>query len=353
METLLQSPPTTEQSVSNASSGSIMNVDASADLFFILKAQDGIKEASKKAKKVYKKDLQWMAWEASGMVLPKSYDWHIERGEEGIKVVHESDLHWKRDVMEGVSPHFRRGLEWQATKMLRQAMIDGQVGDSWLMVSPKRDANTPEDTDCPYTDTQISYAEKISQDVIRVNLHQRKKLDTIGAARLLNSFSRESIVAEGVGLNITATTIASRKGAVSTDEMFDLIANAGGEEITKKQIEKDTRLKAVIEENSDFAANDLLRFIRRGDRGTYLKREYGYLLAETLGEYTYTAIETRCGGLFEDFNYRGFDWQPSFLRKGLKCEGLLCREVNVCYDRNEPKCWKCDKSLSKFSFLAA
>lgn len=350
--------------------GSIFNVDNSARLYRDLERIYGKPKASDLALDILAGDLKWLSWEASGSPLPLPF-FYVR---EGDKLIHQSDLHWGRDILEGVHPHFRRGLEYQVTAAVKEKVLAANQKTTLTTISTEHDRRYEIPQDCPYTDTQVNVIEVDPESnlVVVRQFQRRHGLDTGRSARLHNLLVGREIIDENAHLDRVLTTVGQVEGSLETVDVMRAIDKVAGREVGEAKLVEFTKLEEEIKQNSVLAAKKLLAAIQSGLQGEALEAEFTYLLAETLGvteprdervdysagtssAYGLISILTRCGGLFEAENFRsGFSWMPSMLRRGgVRCLGVTCNEVNYCFDKNNPSCYKCKRSLPKTTLIAA
>ncbi len=264
---------------------------------------------------VFKENFHSQAWELSQSLEPYTFAYRIKEVVGDKKLVHQSDwqLFPEKDILEATSSAIRNGLEKRQIELAREKMIEAEIGASTVWISPKKGSD---EISCPYPDTQINIAQKISEELVDVRQFQSENLDLKGSARFLISLFEISLVNDYPGLEELMTTVISFPGQISTEEVQWLIRDLTNSPINNENI-KD--LSELSSENS----KKYIQLLRSGVRGEELKRKYAQLLGIT------GSIASSCGFIGSVHGLSIPTW----------CEITFSGEI---------KCKLCEKKLSYF-----
>ncbi len=334
--------------------GSILNINRFASLYRELKELYGFKRASEIAVNTYAKDLRHLAWEATKTPLPNEFFYRIIRDGDQVSLVHESDGHWNRDILEGVSSKYRDGAELEAIGNFREAIINLDLNETAILGSSKKE---DEDDNCQYTDGQINYAEKLTEDLVWVRQSQSDKYGRKETSQVINETAQAPIFSPTASLREVITRVAVRKGSISTSEILQARERATGEKI--ENLDRFIRMEAQIKEASERNARKLLYYIQEGFMNGDLEHQFGRLLADTIGYNNFPEIEvgdyegllaslqTSCGEIvfgdnfragitpaysFSEFSTTNYKTGECVAKGCLKPKNVLIGECKICKD---------------------
>ncbi len=306
---------------------------------------------------ILREDLHSQAWEIAKLPTPylHAYSKLEENGK--IKIVHGSDIHWGRDISEGVCQFFRRGTEATAVKNARSQLISMPVGSTCIWVSPKEVGYCE--------DTQLNLVRRVSDTEYQARQYQNSKLDYKDTARLVNKLIGKDVFSDDADIDQVITTVGVTNKEVDSERVWQSI-----EELTETPTRRDLDYVAKrIKRLSEVNARMLLEAIIAGKKVFELQKIHSRLLgnivglADTVPYITYKTsndspeirVSTSCGGV--SFSVSTLNvvsllniLTSSFgklteIKSGKKC--LKCGEINYC----TAVCWKpeCGGQLSAFS----
>lgn len=336
----------------NLTNGAIFDINKSVGLYRDLATIYGPIYASELAEKIFADDLKSLAWEATKNPLPNRFFYQIVRDENSVKLVHQSDLHWNRDILEGVNPYFRRGLEFKAMSAFRKELFEAEIGGNRFLISSKRD-ETESIADCAYASTQINIAEKLNDDLIMVSQFQSDHLDKKRSVKLFNTLSDCCTIREDASNDELITTVGSRRNHISTEGVLDVVAQEVGRKINKLSFQGFRDWEERIEAQVRPQAQRLLQAIQSGTQGQALQETFSQALTDTLGlgevlsfwsKLSQLTIMTSCGAITFGSNLRSYDRMPTltFWSKEKKCiECKKHKKVGEC-----GFCKDCEKKVA-------
>lgn len=332
--------------------GWILNANRSAMFYHRLNSLYSPEEADQIALVTFAEDLRSLAWEATKMPLPNRFFYKVVKDGWETKLVHQSDLHWQKDIMDGVSSHYRDGLEVTATANFKKELLELSPGDSRMLISCKRDPSERPGR-CPYVDTQVNIATRASEDLILVEQYQNSKLDRDRSIELMNWFAGEPVLSSNTFIDQLITTVARRVGIVSSQAVLEKISLLTGEALDYMVLKRYSDLGDIVKSNSLKQGQSLLGVIKDGLEGEALQQEFMRFLVETLGEeYVYShqeegrmVINTSCGTLSLFGDNRGIGWFSSMVAEtkgAIRCNE--CGFENTC---NKSICAFCKGDLKQ------
>lgn len=241
---------------------------------------------------IFARDFESQAWEISKNPKPFRFSYRFLREGDQTKLVHESDLLLGKDIMEGVNPNLRGGLEALQIGLAREELIAGEINTSVVFISPKK----ADETDVNYPMTQINLAQKLSEKEAVVRQFQFN-LDLRGSARFLNTLAGMEVVNEQPSLAELMRAVIYFSGHISDDEILLIARKVYGENF-EDEIGFQQTLGMPVEE----AGIKYLAFIKQGLAAEELKQKRSQILFQTLDYSTFKQyypegepIETSCG----------------------------------------------------------
>jgi hypothetical protein len=287
--------------------------------------EHGIEKAREIGSVVYAGNFRSQGWEVTGATGPYEFSYYILDG----KLVHESDLHSGRDILDGVRKDIRYGLEYEQSYKFRQRLLTAEIGGVAAWISPKK--TVEEGVDCYYEETQVNVAFKINKDEIQVRQFQSKHLNISQSALLLNMLASESV------LNIEPELKELMLMVIDPEIIDDRSIQGAIERITGVKSESED-LSAQVR-RSEEAGRKYQQAIEAGVTGKARDMLHANLLKNTIDYKTFQKIQSKGGDVVTSCGIVSFGSEkvPSWCVVGasgeLNCKfckkGLSHKEINT------------------------
>lgn len=291
---------------------------------------------------VLAEDIRAILWEATKSPLPFTFYYHRQRQPDGsVRLVHQSDLHWGRDISLGVNKKFRGGKEYEAIERFKAVAESLSLGSSALIVSPKWDPSEARGS-VPYTDSQLTFVQRVSNDLYFARQFQRAGLDRAGCIEIINYFTGRRQLEEEASIGQIVTSIGQSPASFSTGYLIGLLAQVTGQSPTAEEIGKFQSLEEQVRIRSEQKAWQFLGALRGGQAGKELAETLGRVLLDTAGEENLNQAISYQGGqasfavncltISVGVNRRG--WTRASLAQGEGewkfCQGCAGFKLTVC-----------------------
>jgi hypothetical protein len=283
--------------------------------------EHGLEKAREIGSVIYAGNFRSQGWEVTGATGPYEFSYYILDG----KLVHESDLHSGRDILEGVRKDIRYGLEYEQSYKFRQRLLTAEIGGVAAWISPKK--TVEEGVDCYYEETQVNVAFKINEDEIKVRQFQSKDLNISQSALLLNMLASEDVLNSEPELEDLMLTVIEPE-AVDDRSIQEAIERITG---VKSELED---LSAQVRRSED-AGRKYQQAIEAGVTGKAREMLHANLLKNTIDYKTFQKIQSKRGNVVTSCGIVSFGSEkvPSWCAVG---------------SSGEISCRFCQKNLTKF-----
>ncbi len=240
-------------------------------------------EAERVLLSIFQEDIRAILWEATKSPLPFTFYYHRQEQKDGtVKFVHQSDLHWGKGISEGINGLFRDGDEKRAINQFQVVADQLQEDESALITSPEWDPSEKPGS-VPYTDSQLTFVQRVSKDLYFARQFQREGLGRLGCIEVVNKFVGKTVLPTDASIKQIVTFISTRPTFASTDYLISMLSEVTGEKVSQEELIKTKVLDEQVRAKSGKKAMELLQALKRGEVGEQLDETLGKILIDTAG----------------------------------------------------------------------
>lgn len=265
------------ENLDNKNYSPFFDIRKSRDFYHLLIKNHGIDTARQIALPVLQNDLYTQAWEAIDGKKPCQFGYQIIYVDGERRLVHESDLHSRKDIATGLDPSIRRGSERIGILNFRQQVLDSKVGETVVQASPMKHKKKETNKDCYYPDTFFTIARKVSESQIMVRQFKSRFISPEQAREVVNRLVKRLAIKDPHDLDSVIETAATFDGQIGDDEVIKVM-----EQVSGVKIEDGPDLEE-IKSRTLFAGKMLMHAFEEGYDTEKLRQIHVNLLAKVIG----------------------------------------------------------------------
>ncbi len=216
------------ESINKPDYGLFFDLRKTIDWYQALKKEREPKEAWAIARRVLIEDLYAQAWETVDTREPCSYEYRLVKVGDETRMIHASDEHNSKDILDGVDKRVRRGLEYQQLVNVKQKVSAAAEDTTLFVVSPKLDRTKESDKDCYYPDTFLTVFFKKGDQVV-TRQFKSEFLNTEQSGELINQIpGGDRPIKNKTDLDRMLVTVGEAAGWIENEDINQMIERVSG-----------------------------------------------------------------------------------------------------------------------------